>query len=79
MIRKYLATALAATSALFSAQSAFATQMLLEAVPTAWRLQDYLDNTVTLYFTGSPCILGGVDKFGNATAGGKSRQFEEAR
>jgi hypothetical protein len=31
---------------------------MIEAVPTAWRLQDYLDGAVITWYTGSSCFQG---------------------
>lgn len=30
----------------------------LEVVPTAWRLQDYTDGAITIWYTGSTCTQG---------------------
>lgn len=48
----------AALAALLAPASAYATQDLIEAVPTAWRVQDYMAGGLYVYYTGSPCAQG---------------------
>ena len=46
----------------------------LEEVPTAWRLQDYLSNDVTVWFTGaSGCTTGHLIFTANATTDDRNR------
>jgi hypothetical protein len=40
--------------------SSFATVQLISAVPTSWRLQDYVGSVVTVWFTPSPCTYGNL-------------------
>ena len=44
---------------------------LIEAVPTNWRLQDYIDGNASLYFTGSPapCVNGNLVLVGGSAHG----------
>lgn len=46
---------------------------LIEAVPTNWRLQNYVNSGVTAYFTGSSCISGGLSFGPSATSDDKNR------
>ncbi len=53
---------------------AFADEGLLEAVPTAWRLQDYGDGAVVMYYTGAAqCNQGELILPASAPADSKNR------
>ncbi len=45
----------------------------IEAIPSAWRLQDYADGAVSIYFTGSPCFSGHLMLPATASEGVKER------
>ena len=45
----------------------------LGGVPTAWRLQDYNNGQVTLFFTGSSCPSGRLDLLASASNESKNR------
>jgi hypothetical protein len=45
----------------------------IEAVPTGWRLQNYVSNGVNIYFTGSSCVYGGLSFSASATSDDKNR------
>lgn len=45
----------------------------LEAVPTAWRLQQYVGSSVNAYYTGSPCTSGLLQLGGSVSADEKNR------
>jgi hypothetical protein len=45
----------------------------IEAVPTGWRLQNYVSNVVNIYFTGSACTSGALSLPANATSDDKNR------
>jgi hypothetical protein len=45
-------------TAFLAPASANAAQDLLEAVPTSWRMQDYMAGGLYVYYTGSPCAQG---------------------
>ena len=55
------------------AQSAFASEVYLAAVPTAWRLQNYVPDTVLAFFTGAACTNGRLSFPASATAADKNR------
>jgi len=38
--------------------SAASADTLIEAVPTAWRLQDYAGGQMNIYYAGTPCTYG---------------------
>ena len=59
-------------SFLFSTLPAFADSNI-EAYPTAWRLQDYEDNTISIFFTGSPCTNGRLILPASVSADSKNR------
>jgi hypothetical protein len=42
-------------------------------VPSAWRLENYLVDNVTLWFTGSSCVNGSLSMPVNATKSDKDR------
>lgn len=37
----------------------------IEVVPTGWRLQNYVNGNVAVYYTGSPCVSGSLTFPGN--------------
>ncbi len=45
----------------------------IEAVPSAWRLQDYSDGSISIYFTGSPCPSGHLVLQSTVSEGVKER------
>ena len=47
----------------------------LSAVPTAWRLQNYIPNNIVLYYTGSNCGQGILELAPNATDADKNRLY----
>jgi len=64
----------AAAFAFSIATPAFA-DSVIEVVPTAWRLQDYLDGSVWTYFTGSPCSQGHLTLPASTPADSKNRYW----
>ncbi len=48
---------------------------LILGVPTNWRLQDYGDGVVHLWFTGSQCTSGGLVLLSSVPEGSKARLF----
>lgn len=48
---------------------------LIEAVPTGWRLQNYIGGTVTVYYTGTSCVSGSIQLPASATADEKNRFY----
>lgn len=58
---KYVASALIATLS-----TPVLADSLVEAVPTAWRLQNYTGGQVTAWYTGSTCPQGQVAMAGTA-------------
>jgi hypothetical protein len=55
-----------------SAAPAFADNSI-EAIPTGWRLQNYISNTIQIAFTGSICINGSLNFSASATSEDKNR------
>jgi len=47
----------------------------LSAVPTAWRLQNYIPNAVVLYYTGSNCAQGILELSPSAVDADKNRLY----
>ena len=47
-----------ALTLLSSAPALAQTQGLLEQIPTTWQIQDYLNGSIYIYNTGSPCAQG---------------------
>lgn len=45
----------------------------VQGVPTAWRLQDYLDGTIAVYYTGASCTNGLIVLSASAPADSKNR------
>lgn len=43
------------------------------AVPTPWRLQNYLGSVVTVYYTGSPCVSGNITMLTSTTTEERNR------
>ncbi len=56
MLRLFMSCVAFSFSSMVTADLASAE--IVQAVPTDWRLQDYGDGAVTLYFTGSSCSQG---------------------
>lgn len=48
---------------------------MIEAVPTAWRLQDYMNGALTTWYTGSSCASGQLILDVNAPADSKNRYW----
>lgn len=68
-IRLLIASGLAALAPLSAAQADS-----LEAVPTAWRLENYVGATgVAAWYTGSPCTSGNLSFNSSATTDDKNR------
>lgn len=64
------------TAALLGPAAAHAdTVSLIEAVPTAWRLQDYLDGAIITFFSGSSCSQGRLDLPASVSADSKNRYW----
>jgi hypothetical protein len=58
---KQIATVFAASALASAAWTSNASaDSFFEAVPTAWRLQDYLNGGVTVYYTPSTCSSGQI-------------------
>lgn len=56
--------------------NAFAqTTKFIEAVPTAWRLQNYIGGPMVVYFTGSPCQNGQIWMPTSATSDEENRFY----
>jgi len=53
--------------------STFAANVPISAIPTSWRLQNYIGDNVVAFFTGSPCIYGQLSFGANATNDDKNR------
>lgn len=45
----------------------------IEAYPSAWLLQDYLNGDIALYYTGSTCVSGQLILGGNVPAESRAR------
>lgn len=52
---------------------AFAGNVSLVAVPTAWKLQNYIGDNVVIWYSPSPCTNGQLTLPSNATADDKDR------
>jgi len=52
---------------------AFAGNVSLVAVPTAWKLENYIGDNVVIWHSTSPCTNGQLTLPGNATADDKDR------
>jgi hypothetical protein len=61
-LRRLAMMALVVVSAVGWGSAASGQSLYLEAVPTAWRLQDYLDGYVTLFYTPSTACANGLLK-----------------
>ena len=56
--------------------NAFAqTTQLIEAIPKAWRLQNYVGGPVIVYYTGSPCQSGQISMPISATSDEQNRFY----
>jgi len=58
---------------IFTLPSVASGEELIEAAPATWRIQDYLDGGLTIFFAGSPCIHGSVALAPSAPAESKNR------
>lgn len=47
--------------------------LYVEAVPTNWKLQDYISGVVNAYYVGTSCYAGGVSFPASATIDDKNR------
>jgi hypothetical protein len=54
---------------------ASAQQGIVEAVPSGWRLQNYVPNNIVLWFTGSPCFQGVLTLRSTATEKDRDRLY----
>lgn len=61
------------TPAIFSSITKAQSIQLIEATPTGWRMQDYTDGGISLYFTGSPCASGHLFLPAGVSADSKQR------
>ena len=52
---------------------AVADNISLVAVPTAWKLQNYIGDIVVIYYSSSPCTSGKLNLPSNATTDDKNR------
>ena len=59
--------------ALPAAQTQAQTMFIVDAVPTAWRLQDYLGGAIHIWFTGSSCSNGNLTLLASVPEGVKDR------
>lgn len=59
--------------ACMNSQVAGATERSLSAVPTAWRLQDYMNGEIIIWYSGSACPVGRLTLSANAPGEVKSR------
>jgi hypothetical protein len=70
-LQRAAACALLATASLAQAQ----TTGPLSAVPTAWRVENYVPDNVALWFTGSSCASGQLIMPANATKADRDRLY----
>jgi len=58
---------------LFFSVGAYANNVSLVAVPTGWKLQNYVSENVVIWYSGSPCANGQLTFGANATVNDKNR------
>jgi hypothetical protein len=56
-----------------SAGPALAANVIVEAIPMGWRLENYAGDSVVAYFTGSSCATGQLTFGSSATLNDKNR------
>lgn len=73
-VRKWLCKLAAIVSCLGLSSTACAAEALVTAVPTAWRLQNYVGGNVVVWYTGvTACSSGGLIMPSGSTAEEKNR------
>ncbi|KRA63874.1 hypothetical protein ASD79_21520 [Caulobacter sp. Root655] len=71
---KKIATIALLASALLAASPALADNYF-EAVPTGWKMQNYVPNNLITYYTGTACYAGQISFGPNATNEDKNRFY----